>query len=232
MRRAARFYADQPTELGLEGELFAVGGSLIKLSLAIFPWARRQGPKAAVKLNMILAVTNEMPAFCTIVPGDCHDVNFMDELPSGAGDSTRCLHKIIQQLPLPRLVAKSKATASARTGVQSAAPRLVSTTTPRSSVRVVRAWMEKHPRVHFYFTPTSSSWLNLVKRFFGQLTDDVVRESGFAGVTELVTASNVFLAHHNLKPTPCRWKPEGAVVLKKIQRARMAQAKAVLYNIK
>jgi hypothetical protein len=86
MRRAARLYADQPTELGLEGELFAVDGSLIKLSLAIFPWARWQGTQAAVKLNMMLAVTTEMPAFCTIVPGDCHDVNFMDELPVGAGD--------------------------------------------------------------------------------------------------------------------------------------------------
>jgi hypothetical protein len=86
MRRAARLYADQPTELSLEGRLFAVDGSLIKLSLAIFPWARWQGTQAAVKLNMMLTVTTAMPAFCTIVPGDCHDVNFMDELPVGAGD--------------------------------------------------------------------------------------------------------------------------------------------------
>ena len=86
MRRAARLYADQPTELGLEGRLFAVDGSLIKLSLAIFPWARWQGTQAAVKLNMMLTVSTAMPAFCTIVPGDCHDVNFMDELPVDAGD--------------------------------------------------------------------------------------------------------------------------------------------------
>jgi len=86
MRRAARLYSDQPTELGLDGRLFAVDGSLIKLSLAIFPWARWQGTQAAVKLNMMLTVTTAMPAFCTIVPGDCHDVNFMDELPVGTGD--------------------------------------------------------------------------------------------------------------------------------------------------
>jgi hypothetical protein len=86
MRRAARLYADQPTELGLDGELFAVDASLIKLSLAMFPWARWQGSQAAVKLNMKLAVTTAMPAFCTVVAGDCHDVNFLDALPVTAGD--------------------------------------------------------------------------------------------------------------------------------------------------
>jgi transposase len=93
----------------------------------------------------------------------------------------------------------------------------------------VRAWLEKHPRVHLHFTPTGSSWLNLVERFFSQLTDDVVREGSFASVKELLTAINVHLAHHNLKPTPYRWKAEGAAILEKIQRARLAQAKAVLY---
>jgi hypothetical protein len=86
MRRAARLYADTPTELGLEGELFAVDASLIKLSLALFPWARWQGSQAAVKLNMMLRVTTALPSFCTVVPGDCHDVNFMDDLPVEAGD--------------------------------------------------------------------------------------------------------------------------------------------------
>lgn len=86
MRRAARLYADQPTDLDLDGELFAVDASLIKLSLAIFPWARWQGTQAAVKLNMMLTVTTAMPAFCTIVPGDRHDVHFMDDLPVRAGD--------------------------------------------------------------------------------------------------------------------------------------------------
>ena len=86
MRRAARLYADKPADLGLDGDLFAVDASLIDLSLALFPWARWQGTQAAVKLNVMLAVTTEMPAFCTVVPGDCHDVNFMDNLPVTAGD--------------------------------------------------------------------------------------------------------------------------------------------------
>ena len=93
---------------------------------------------------------------------------------------------------------------------------------------VVRAWLEQHPRVHVHFTPTGSSWMNLVERFFRQITDDVVREGSFASVGELVTAINVHLAHHNLKPTPYRWKAEGAVILEKIQRARAAQSKCVL----
>ncbi len=86
MRRAERLHADQPTELELDGELFAVDASLIDLSLALFPWARWQGTQAAVKLNVMLAVTAEMPAFCTVVAGGCHDVNFLDDIPVTAGN--------------------------------------------------------------------------------------------------------------------------------------------------
>lgn len=93
---------------------------------------------------------------------------------------------------------------------------------------VVRAWLEKHPRMHLHFTPTGSSWLNLVERFFRQLTDQVVREGSFASVAELVTAINVHLAYHNLKPTPFRWRADGAAILEKIHRARLAQAQAGL----
>lgn len=86
MRRAARLYADKPGDLGLDGDLFAVDASLIDLSLALFPRARWQGTQEAVKLNVILAVTTEIQAFCTVVPGDCHDVNLMDNMPVAAGD--------------------------------------------------------------------------------------------------------------------------------------------------
>jgi transposase len=82
--------------------------------------------------------------------------------------------------------------------------------------------LSKHPRIHIHFTSTGSSWLNLVERFFRQLTDDVVREGSFTSVAEFVTAINVHLAHHNLKPTPYRWKAKGAAILEKIQRARQA----------
>jgi transposase len=92
----------------------------------------------------------------------------------------------------------------------------------------VVAWLEKHPRVHVHFTPTGASWMNLIERFFRQLTDDVVREGSFGSVGELVTAINVHLAHHNLSPKPYRWKAEGAKILEKIRRAREAQAKVAV----
>ena len=88
---------------------------------------------------------------------------------------------------------------------------------------VVRAWLEKHPRFHLHFTPTSSSWLNLVERFFGELTARVVREGSFASVKELSDAIEAYLAERNLTPKPYRWRAKGADILAKIQRARSAQ---------
>jgi hypothetical protein len=85
MRRARRLYAGTPAELNLDGELFAIDARLIELSLAVFPWARWQGTQAAVKLNVMLAVNTELPAFCTLTPGNRHDVNFLDNIVFIAG---------------------------------------------------------------------------------------------------------------------------------------------------
>lgn len=85
MRRARRLYAHTPNELNLDGELFAIDASLIELSLAVFPWARWQGTQAAVKLNVMLAVNTELPAFCTLSSGKRHDVNFFDDIVFIAG---------------------------------------------------------------------------------------------------------------------------------------------------
>jgi transposase len=87
---------------------------------------------------------------------------------------------------------------------------------------LVWEWIAKHPRIHLHFTPTGSSWLNLVERFFRQLTDDVIREGSFTSVAELVEAINIHLFHHNLRPTPFRWKADGQAILAKIHRARSA----------
>jgi len=86
MRRARRLYADTPSELNLDGDLFAIDATLIDLSLALFPWAKWQGTQAAVKLNVMLAVSTELPSFCTLVEGRRHDVNFLDEVPFAAGN--------------------------------------------------------------------------------------------------------------------------------------------------
>jgi len=92
--------------------------------------------------------------------------------------------------------------------------------------KTVRAWLAKRPRFHVHFTPTSSSWLNLVERFFADLTDDVIRTGSFASVKELVADIKAYLAARNADPRPYKWKAEGAAILAKIQRARAALADA------
>lgn len=88
----------------------------------------------------------------------------------------------------------------------------------------VTQWIAKHPRFHLHFTPTSSSWLNLVERFFGELTQDVIRDGSFASTRELAGDIMSYLAQRNLKPKPYRWKAKGEEILRKIQRAREALA--------
>lgn len=90
----------------------------------------------------------------------------------------------------------------------------------------VSAWLDKHPRFNMHFTPTSSSWLNLVERFFADLTGDVIRAGSFASVNELVRDIKVYLAERNANPKPYKWKAEGAEILAKIKRARAALDKA------
>ena len=73
-----------------------------------------------------------------------------------------------------------------------------------------------------HFTPTSSSWMNLVERFFRDLTENAVREGSFASIDELVTAIQAYLAEHNLAPKRYVWKAQGHDILMKINRARAA----------
>ena len=89
-----------------------------------------------------------------------------------------------------------------------------------------RAWLDKHPRFKMHFTPTSSSWLNLVERFFADLTGDVIRSGSFASVNELVRDIEAYLDARNASPTPYKWRVEGAEIIAKIKRARAALDKA------
>jgi transposase len=86
----------------------------------------------------------------------------------------------------------------------------------------VKSWLARHPRFHLHFTPTSSSWLNLVERFFRDLTEDVVREGSFGSVRDLVCAMETYLAGRNLAPKRYVWKKKGEEILAKISRARAA----------
>lgn len=81
MRRARRLYADEPTPLDLDADLFALDATLIDLSLALFPWARWQGTQAAVKLNVLLDLRADVPAFASLHEGDRHEVASLDEIP-------------------------------------------------------------------------------------------------------------------------------------------------------
>jgi transposase len=81
----------------------------------------------------------------------------------------------------------------------------------------VKAWLAKHPRFHLHFTPTSASWLNLVERFFAEITIKRIRRGTFSSVTELKHAIHDYLAQHNADPTPFVWTK--TTILAKERRA-------------
>jgi transposase len=89
----------------------------------------------------------------------------------------------------------------------------------------VLAWVAKHTRFHLHFTPTSASWLNLVERFFRDLSQDVVLPGSFTSVRDLSAAIWEYLAERNLHPTRYLWKASGQSILEKIHRAREALAR-------
>jgi transposase len=89
----------------------------------------------------------------------------------------------------------------------------------------VRVWLDRLPRFKMHFTPTSSSWLNLVERFFADLTGDVIRSGSFGSVNELVRDIQAYLANRNASPKPYIWRAQGAEILARIKRARAALPK-------
>jgi transposase len=84
----------------------------------------------------------------------------------------------------------------------------------------VKAWLKKHPRFHMHFTPTSSSWMNLVERFFADITQDCIRDGSFESVRQLEESIHAYIEKHNEDPVPYRWVAEGKSILEKINRAR------------
>ena len=88
----------------------------------------------------------------------------------------------------------------------------------------VLRWLAQRPHFHLHFTPTSASWLNLVERFFRDLSQDVVLPGSFGSVSELTSAIWAYLAERNLKPQRYEWRAEGKAILAKIRRAREALA--------
>jgi transposase len=83
----------------------------------------------------------------------------------------------------------------------------------------VQRWLAKRPRIHMHFTPTSASWLNMVERFFRDITVERLRHGVFSSVPELVTAIDDYIAHHNTNPKPFIWTKSARDILQKVIRA-------------
>ena len=83
----------------------------------------------------------------------------------------------------------------------------------------VMKWLEAHPRFHIHFTPTSASWLNMVERFFRELTEKPIRRGRFASVFELVEAIHAYVDSHNEKAGPFVWVAKASDILAKVTSA-------------
>ena len=84
----------------------------------------------------------------------------------------------------------------------------------------VRNWLKRHPRVVLHFTPTSASWLNLVERFFGVLTEKQLKRGVFTSVAELEQTIREYIAKQNANPKPFVWTKSAEEILEKVNRAR------------
>ena len=84
----------------------------------------------------------------------------------------------------------------------------------------VRAWLGKHPRFHLHFTPTSSSWLNLIERWFGEITRKRIRRGVFKSVPELVAVINEYIRLNNQDPKPFVWTKKVDTILEKVARCK------------
>jgi transposase len=86
----------------------------------------------------------------------------------------------------------------------------------------VKSWMRRHPRFHIHFIPTSSSWLNLVERWFREITDKRIRRGSFHNVAELIAAIQDYLKCHNQNPRVFAWKASADSIMTKIAKCKEA----------
>lgn len=84
----------------------------------------------------------------------------------------------------------------------------------------VQKWLKRHRRFHMHFIPTSSSWLNLVERWFREITEKRIRRGVFKSVAELIAAIQAYIERHNSDPKPFVWTAKAQDILVKVGRAR------------
>ena len=96
----------------------------------------------------------------------------------------------------------------------------------------VKAWLHRHPRFVPHFVPTSASWLNLVERWFGELTSKRIRRDSFQSVDDLIAAIEEFLAVWNENPNPFVWTATVDSIVAKLARCRSdpREDSAALYS--
>ena len=90
----------------------------------------------------------------------------------------------------------------------------------------VQAWLAKHPRFVMHFTPTSASWLNMVERFFRDISENRIKRDSFTSVSDLEQTIAQYIEHHNKNPKPFIWTATAADILAKVTRANAALAQA------
>ena len=86
----------------------------------------------------------------------------------------------------------------------------------------VQCWLQRHPRFHLHFIPTSSSWLNMVERWFREITDRRLRRGTFVNVRSLIKAINDYIDGHNQNPRAFVWTATPAAILEKIAKCKEA----------
>ena len=86
----------------------------------------------------------------------------------------------------------------------------------------VKSWLKRHPRFHLHFTPTSSSWLNMVERWFRELTDKRIRRGTFMSVQALIASINEYISNHNQNPRVFVWTASVERILTKVRRSKEA----------
>ena len=86
----------------------------------------------------------------------------------------------------------------------------------------MKCWLKAHPRFHLHFTPTTASWLNMVERFFAEITRYRIRRGAFKSVADLKSAIMDYLNKHNADPKPFIWTKSAGEILEKVARAKQA----------
>jgi len=84
----------------------------------------------------------------------------------------------------------------------------------------VKSWLRRHPRFHLHFIPTSSSWLNMVERWFREITDKRIRRGTFRSVSELISAIEEYLNNHNQNPKVFVWTASVERIMTKVAKSK------------